>query len=109
MDSTKVGDQMQDLHDKMIYIFDVFNERMFFIELVEILEQDASGNYPCCSFEKGEPPRQIIIDPIFLSKSGEEDIPMMPSHPDDEPFDDEDLYRPGFDEQIFDDSFPDEE
>jgi hypothetical protein len=109
MDSTKVGDHMRCIHDKMVYIFDVFNERMFFIELVEILEQDASGHYPRCSFKKGEPPRQITIDPIFLSKIGEEDIPMTALPPDDELFDDEDLDRPGFDEQSLDDSFPDEE
>ena len=37
MDSTNIGDYLQDIHDKMIYVYDVFNERLFFIELVEIL------------------------------------------------------------------------
>jgi hypothetical protein len=109
MDSTRVGDHMKDIHDKMIYLFDVFSERMFFIELVEILKRDTSRDYPHCCFEKGEPPRQIIIDPIFQPRIPEKDMPMTPDPPDDELFDDEDLDRLGFDEQIFDDSFPDEE
>jgi hypothetical protein len=109
MDSTKIGDHMQGTHDKMLYVFDVFNERLFFIELVEILNPDQSKSYPCFSFEKGEPPQQIIIDPIFNSKFQEENTPLADTSLDDEYFDDEDLDRLGFDQQIFDDSFPDEE
>jgi hypothetical protein len=109
MDNTRIGDFMKGIHDKMIYIFDVFNERMFFIELMEILKQDPSKDYPYCCFEKGDAPQQINIDPLLHSKIQEENIPMADTFPDDELFDDEDLDRLGFDQQIFDDDFPDEE
>ncbi|KPL14556.1 MAG: hypothetical protein AMS26_10255 [Bacteroides sp. SM23_62] len=109
MDHTKIGDFMQGTHDKMLYVFDVFNERLFFIELVEILKQDPSKSYPCCSFEKGHPPQQVYMDSIFTSKLQEENLPLADTSLDDEMFDDEDLDRLGFDQQIFDDSFPDEE
>jgi hypothetical protein len=100
MDNTSIGQYMQDAHDKMLYVFDIFNERLFFIELVEILKQDTSKAYPCCSFEKGQPPRQLFMDAIFNSKSQEEDLPLADASLDDEMFDQED---------IFDDSLPDEE
>ena len=109
MDNIKIGDYMQSTHDKMIYVYDVFNERLFFIELVEILEQDSSKTYPYCSFEKGQAPQQVFLDAIFDSKPQEESTPLADSSLDDEMFDDEDLDRLGFDQQIFDDSLPDED
>jgi hypothetical protein len=108
MDNTKIVDYMQGIHDKMIYVYDVFNERLFFIELVEILEQDSSITYPFFSFEKGQPPQQIFMDAIFNSQPQEESTPLDHASLDDEMFDDEDLDRLGFDEQIFDDSPLDE-
>jgi hypothetical protein len=109
MDNTIIGDHMQDTHDKMLYVYDVFNERLFFIELVEILKQDPSKAYPYCSFEKGPAPQQILMDSIFTTKIQEENLPLDHTSLDNEMFDDEDLDRLGFDQQIFDDSFPDEE
>ncbi len=101
MDNTRIGDHMQTSHDKMLYVYDVFNERLFFIELVEIKKQDSSKSYPHYSFEQGQPPQQVFMDAIFKPK----DDTFM----DDEMFDEEDLDRLGFDQQIFDDSLPDEE
>ena len=49
------------------------------------------------------------MDAIFDSKSQEENIPMADTLIDDEMFDEEDLDRSGFDQQISDDSPPDEE
>ncbi len=99
MDNTKIGDYMQGTHDKMLYVYDIFNERLFFIELVEILKQDTSIAYPCCSFEKGQAPQQIFMDAIFNSQPQEESTPLDNASLDDEMFD----------QQIFDDSLPDEE
>jgi hypothetical protein len=95
MDNTKIGDYIQGIHDKMLYVYDVFNERLFFIELVEILEQDSTKTYPCFSYEKGQAPQQV-------------NIPLAYTSLDDEMFDDEDPDISGLDQQIFDDSPPDE-
>ncbi len=99
MDNTRIGDYMQGTHDKMLYVYDVFNERLFFIELVEILKQDSTKAYPCISFEKGQAPQQVFMDSIFNSQPQEESTPLDNASLDDEMFDDE----------IFDDSLPDEE
>jgi len=109
MDNTNIGEYMKGIHDKMIYVYDVFNERLFFIELAEILDQDDSKTYPCCSFEQGQAPQQVFMDAIFNSQPQEESTPLDQKSLDDEMFDDEDLDSLGFDEQIFDDTLPDEE
>jgi len=109
MDHTSIGDHIHDIHDKMIYVYDVFNERLFFIELVEILEQKSSMHYPYCSFEKGKAPQQLFMDTIFDSQPQEESTPMDDTFPEDEWYDDEDLDRLRFDQQISDDFLPDEE
>ena len=69
MDNTKIGDHTQGTHDKMLYVYDVFNERLFFIELVEILKQDSSKAYPCFSFEKGQAPQQVFMDDEMFDDS----------------------------------------
>jgi len=109
MDSTNIGDYLKEIHDKMIYVYDVFNERLFFIELVEILKQDSSKTYPNCSFEKGQAPEQVNLDAIFNSQPEEESTPLDQASLDDEMFNDEDLDSLGFDHQIFDDPLPDED
>jgi hypothetical protein len=115
MDNTRMSDFMHDIHDKMLYVFDVFNERLFFIELVEILNQDSSKEYPFCSFEKGQAPQQVFMDPIFSPKDLDESLRLNDTsldneiYGDDEMLGNDDLDKLGFDQQIFDDSYPDEE
>jgi hypothetical protein len=88
MDNTRIGDYTQDTHDKMLYVYDVFNERLFFIELVEILKQDSTKAYPYISFEKGQAPQQVFMDSIFNSQPQEESTPLDNASLDDEMFDD---------------------
>lgn len=114
MDNTRIGDHLKDTHEKMLYVFDIFNERLFFIELVEILDQDKAITYPYCSFEQGQSPQQLFMDAIFNSQPQEESIPLSDDSLDDDSLDDEmfdekDLDGLGFDEQFIDDSLPDEE
>lgn len=58
MDRTRIGDHIKQLKQKMLYVFDFFSERSFFVELVEILE-DTPGHFPKCVASGGEPPEQI--------------------------------------------------
>jgi hypothetical protein len=109
MDHTSIGDYMKDIHDKMIYVYDVFNERLFFIELVEILKRNSSISYPYCSFEKGKAPQQLFMDTLFDSQPQEESTPMGETSPDNDWDDNEDLDRLRYDQEISDDSLPDEE
>ena len=109
MENAMLGDQLPEIHDKMVYVFDVFNERQFFIELVEKREPDTLKHYPLCSFEQGQAPQQIYLDQIF-APGNYADFALMDDLSFGEEFiDPEDLDRPGYDSQLFDDDSPNEE
>jgi len=65
MDNTVLGDHAPEVNDKLLYVYDVFNERLFFIELVEKSMPDPAVKYPRCTYERGHAPQQILMDPIF--------------------------------------------
>ncbi len=79
MEKSVLSDYISELRQKLIYIFDIFNERAFFIEIVGIREDDASKSYPRCTLSEGSPPVQIILD-----------IP-LPEKENNEPWDDSGL------------------
>ncbi len=108
MENAVIGDHMQEVHDKMIYVFDVFNERMFFIELVEIHSKDPSNKYPFCCHEQGTAPHQLLMDQLFGTRDFSDSIIL-----DDAAFGDEitgidDLEDLGYDSELFDDDLPNE-
>jgi hypothetical protein len=107
MDNAVVGELMKEIHDKLIYVFDVFNERMFFIELVSKSEKDPGKQYPLCSFEEGHAPQQLLMDQLFgtqdLSDTSILDDPSL----GEEFLGPDDLENLGYDSQIYEDDFPD--
>jgi hypothetical protein len=62
MDNSVLSDHITELKQKLVYIFDIFNERAFFIEVVGIRDDDPSESYPICTLSKGSPPVQILLD-----------------------------------------------
>ncbi len=107
MDNTLLTDQVTDVGDKLLYVFDVFNERLFFMELMGKSAPDSSQHYPKCTFEGGSAPQQILMDPIFSSRD-----PGVGQDLDEDFFtegmlDADDLDAMGY--QSLDDNFPDEE
>jgi hypothetical protein len=74
MDSTRFSDHIKELKQKLLYVFDVFNERAFFIEVAEIKEEIQDKPYPSCAFSEGSPPIQIIMDQIFFAEGSSPDI-----------------------------------
>ena len=97
MENARIIDHMLEEHDKMVYVFDVFNERMFFIELADKHSKDTSNEYPICSFEKGQPPQQLLMDKLFGAPDLT-DSSILEDYPED----------PGYDSKIFDDDLQDE-
>ncbi len=70
MDHTLIRDHISKVHDKLLYVFDVFNERLFFIELAGTSRPDPSVRYPHCSFKKGQAPQQILMDTMYKGPGG---------------------------------------
>ncbi len=62
MDKTTVGQVCRDLKQKLLYVYDFFSDRCFFIELVNMEEEDPGVDYPRCIQAKGKVPVQIIME-----------------------------------------------
>jgi hypothetical protein len=60
MDKTTLGEFLFEPKQRLLYVFDFFNERAFFMEIFEVT--DGHCNTPCCIKTNGEPPAQIEID-----------------------------------------------
>jgi hypothetical protein len=69
MDRSILSQHITGLKQKLIYVFDVFNERAFFIEVVEIRDIVSSKSLPTCTLSQGSPPAQILLDEVFLHKN----------------------------------------
>ncbi len=68
MDSAKFSDHIKEKKQRLLYVFDVFNERVFFIETVDMHLTKQYKEYPVCTFSQGCPPQQILMDQVFPIK-----------------------------------------
>lgn len=50
---------------RMIYVFDFFSERAFFIELIECSDQDSPRKTPFVAQSVGDPPEQLALDMLM--------------------------------------------
>ena len=100
MEDTTLEELLVDENQKMLYVFDMISDRVFFIELTEIIPRK-NLEKPVCITSEGSAPVQVIID---------EGITVAPKANIDENFyGDEDyeldeLDEEGFGEMNFDDS-----
>ncbi len=94
MEQTQLCELLEDEKQKMIYVFDPMTERVFFIELSEIITgQDL--NAPICSKKQGEAPKQTLDFEEMAASSGSLDLDE--NFYGDQDFDLEDFDPEGFD------------
>jgi hypothetical protein len=48
-------------NQKLIYVFDFFNERSLFVEYTGEVKEIEGREYPSCTNSKGIPPKQVIF------------------------------------------------
>jgi hypothetical protein len=107
MDKTFLEDLLEEERQKLLYVFDQLSERVFFIELLEIITGKDLKD-PVCTKTAGIPPKQFLD---FDAVSGI--VSNVSSDPGenfygDEAFDDEDLEglnEDSFDEEPLNDRF----
>ena len=68
MRNTLLSDLLEEEKQRMIYVFDPLNDRVFFMELTEIVFGEQLEN-PVCSRQHGEPPVQISEDQMLTDSS----------------------------------------
>lgn len=78
MEDVTIDDIVIDKNQKLLYIFDQFNERALFIESTGTTEEIDGREYPSCTRSQGKPPKQVqfanFIDPVIKNDSGLEDV-----------------------------------
>lgn len=66
MDSVKMSDLFKQKKERLLYVFDIFSDRCFFLELTGIAQPDADEKYPRCVSSIGQAPEQLVIEDISL-------------------------------------------
>jgi len=61
MDEVTIDDIAIEKNQKLLYIFDLFNERAFFIEIIGTRKPVEGRNYPECTRSHGKPPVQVLF------------------------------------------------
>jgi len=55
-------------NQKLLYVFDFFNDRALFVEYVGETKEDNNMEYPICSNSKGLPPKQVSFGGVARKK-----------------------------------------
>lgn len=80
MENVKLGEHFTGPSQRMLYVFDFFSERAFFIELIESSDQASSRKTPFIAQSVGDPPDQLALDKLMNEDAEDSD-------PFDEDFD----------------------
>ena len=72
MGEVTLGEYITDLNQRMIYVYDFFSERAFFMELIETSEQTSPKETPFIADSRGNPPPQLALDSLI--DEGEEEF-----------------------------------
>ena len=100
MDNTKLEDLLVDENQKLLYVFDMMSDRVFFMELTDIIPRKNLDN-PVCISSEGTAPVQIMADEgINIAPKANIDENFY----GDEDYELEELDEEGFGEMNFDDS-----
>ncbi len=110
MDQATLDEFVTEPNQRMIYVFDFFSDRVFFIELLEISDQISPKNTPFIGAAKGDPPPQISLD-LLMEDAGLEDSSDFDDEMDDLRLDNlglEDMGLEEMDPDFFDEEMPED-
>lgn len=62
MEEATIEEYISEVNQRMIYVFDFFSERAFFMELIETADQTSPKETPFIANQKGAPPVQLALD-----------------------------------------------
>ena len=69
MDKVRLMEVTNDFHDRLIYTFDMINDRSFYLELVDMQRPQAGLSYPRVAFEHAQVPDQYNPEATVQSGS----------------------------------------
>lgn len=64
MDVVTIKELVKEKNQRLLYVFDIFNDRGLFLEVLEVKKTDPSAVYPFVAFSEGAAPCQIadVVD-----------------------------------------------
>jgi len=105
MDQVTLGEYLKELNQRMIYVFDFFSDRAFFIELIEMSDEISPRATPFIANGKEDPPAQLALD-LLMDESGEFE---NSSSTEDDPMDDPNNLRiDDLDPDMFNEGMPED-
>lgn len=99
MRNTLLSELLEEEKQRLVYVFDPLNERMFFMELTEIIFGEQLEQ-PVCSRQHGEPPLQHPdndFDAVVPAVDGKRKMDLDEDFYGDDSFDNEEFDPEGFD------------
>ena len=87
MDQECLEEHICELNQRMIYLFDFFSDRAFYIELIEIADEISPRPTPFIAKRNGDPPPQLTLD-LIMDDEPEYDDPDPMDNPDNLRIDD---------------------
>ncbi len=100
MDQVTLEEHIGELNQRMLYLFDFFSDRAFFIELIEMSDEDSPRPTPFIGHREEDPPQQLAPDKLM-----DEPQEFEPSDPMDDP---DNLRIDDLDPDMFDDGMPED-
>ena len=105
MDRVRVEEFASEEGQKLRFVFDMMNERSFFMELKEVKTRE-SLPAPICKRSKGNPPAQVL-DGLFMDvpevKASDLDMDGLGEFGDDEDFNEDELDNLSINDNYFED------
>jgi len=101
MEQVTLDEYLDQVNQRMLYIFDFFSERAFYIELIEKADEISSRETPFIAQSKGDPPPQLAMD-LMMDDPDEFEGPDPMDDPDTLRLDDldPDMFDTGMDEDL---------
>jgi len=83
MEKAVISEYISKEKEKLLYVFDYFSGRAFFISLSKIIKEDKNKKYPCCSRSVGKPPPQIVLGDLNINDIFDEELNKIFGEEDD--------------------------
>ena len=96
MDDAVLEDVIFRKNQKLLYVFDFFNDRALFIEYTGEVKEIDGREYPCCTNSKGIPPKQVVFGSTVRKNFNNF---VVTDDEEDEPEVDDDLFFDGDEEE----------
>jgi hypothetical protein len=99
MSDTKLGELITEKKQRLLYVFDLFAERVLFLELIEI--KDGLAGNPHCVRSEGDPPPAVLPQDFMDSNFDELEDLLNDTSELEDPFDEEDPEFIDYDEDLY--------